>query len=293
VVRFGRDKAVRLYVLRSMLAPRVSARWTDFIRRYYRRAGASGPVARVLAKPLRSYLHRSFGPTQRLKSLVDHYHQMDEILSRDCVRALCRGESIAIARLNGRKDTHFTVSIAASVTLATQREGELVICIARDGGETKLSKLSLSFATVEGQRALVVGGIQGPQGGHKRDVIDATRELYGLRPKDAVLLAARALAAAAAAARAHAVSDANHVLNRLQDIQKFSGYDDYWLERGAKPGGPYGFILTALDGAEPGAKGRDKLKATIVQAVQSFAARNRPVASQAYANVRPVALAPA
>ena len=291
MLRFGRDKAVRLYVLRSMLAPRVSARWTDFIRRYYRRAGASGPAARVLAKPLRSYLHRHLGPTQRLKSLVDHYRQMDQVLSRDCVQALCRGESIAMARLIGRRDSRFTVSIAASVTLATQREGELVICIARDGDEMKLSKLSLSLATVEGQRALVVGGIQGPQAGHKRDVIDATRELYGLRPKDAVLLAARALAAAAAAASVLAVSDANHVLNRLQDIQKFSGYDDYWLERGAKPGGPYGFILTALDGAEPGAKGRDKLKAAIVQAVQSFAVRHGPVAAQGHGNVRSASLA--
>lgn len=272
---FGRDKAVRLYVLRSMLAPRVSARWTEFIRRYYRQAGASGPVARVLAKPLRSYLHRGFGPAQRLKALVDHYQQTDRILSRECIQTLCRGESIAVVRLNARKASNFTVSIAASVTLATQREGELVISIGRDGEDVKLSKLSLCFATIEGARALVVGGIQGPEGGHKRDIIDATRELYGLRPKDAVLLAARALAAAVGAKSVHAVSDANHVLNRLQDVTKFSGYDDYWLERGGAPDSRYGFILPELGDGEPGVKGRDQMKSAIVEAVRNFAARHR------------------
>jgi uncharacterized protein VirK/YbjX len=276
-----------------MLAPRVSARWTEFIRRYYRQAGAPGPVARVLAKPLRSYLHRGFGPSQRLRSLVDHYGQIDQILSLDCVQTLCRGESIVLARLDGRKDSHFLVSIAASVTLATQREGELVISIGREGADVKLSKLSLCFATIRGARALVVGGIQGPATGLKRDVIDATRELHGLRPKDAVFLAARALAGAVGASSVHAVSDANHVLNRLQDIAKFSGYDEYWRERGGKPAEPFGFVFDELGDSGGSATGRERMKDAIIQGARNFAARHRRGAGQRRADVSLAAFAPA
>ena len=268
----SRDKAERLYLLRSMLAPRVSARWTEFIQRFYRHVSASGPPARVLAKPLRSYLHRGLGPRQRLNLLVEHYRHVEQNFSRDWVRALCAGEPFALAIFDGRKSTHFTLSIAASVTSLTQREGELVIYLAKNGDDLKLSRVSLCFAAINGARALVIGGIQGPQGGKKRQVIDATRELYGLRPKDAVFLAARAFAQAVGADSVHAVSDANHVLNRLQDVAKFSGYDDYWRERGGVAGGPFGFVFAPLEGAEPGVKGRDQLKAAIVAAMQGFVA---------------------
>ena len=290
---YNRDKAVRIYFLRSMLAPRFSASWTDFIRRYYRRAGVGGPPARVLAKPLRSYLHSGLGPAQRLKFLIDHYEQIDHIFSHDCVRALRAGKSIPLAHFDGRKSTRFTLSIAASVTSLTQREGELAIFIARDGDDPNLSRLSLCFATIEGVLALVIGGIQGPDGGHKRQVIAATRELYGMRPKDAVFLAARALAKAVSARSVHAVRDDNHVLNRLQNVQKFAGYDEYWAERGGAPGGPFGFVLDPLDSLAAGAKGRDQLKAGIVEALRRFAATQgrRPAPAPVIAPIG--ALAPA
>ncbi len=293
VFYYSRDKVVRLYVLRSLLAPRVSARWTDFIRRYYRDAGAGGPPSRVLAKPLRSYLHNRFGPARRLKALIDHYEQIDDIFSRECMRAFCAGKSIPVANFAGRKSTRFTLSIAASVTALTQREGELAIFIAKDSDDVKLSRLSLCFATIDGERALVVGGIQGPKGGHKRKVIDATRELYGMRPKDAVFLAARALARAVLVTSVHAVSDANHVLNRLQDVQKFAGYDEYWVERGGAFGGPFGFVFEPLDSPTAGTKGRDQLKAAMVEAMRSFAATHgrRPAAAPVIAPIG--ALAPA
>ena len=124
-------------------------------------------------------------------------------------------------------------------------------------------------------------------------MIDATRELHGLRPKDAVLLAARALAAAVGAQSVHAVSDANHVLKRLQDIAKFSGYDDYWIERGGAPGGPYGFILEALEDPGAGAKRRDDIKAAIVEGVNVFARDHRRGATRRHSDIPLVALAPA
>ena len=128
-----------------------------------------------------------------------------------------------------------------------QREGELAICLAKRPANTELCRLSLCFARVDGEPAVVVGGLQGPASAYKREVIDATRDLYGLRPKDAAFLAARAFARALGFNVVHTICDANHVLRRLQDTAKFSRYDDYWLERGGKRGGPFGFVFGPLE----------------------------------------------
>lgn len=273
--RASNDKADRMVVLRSMLAPRVSARWSQFIRRYHQRVGAGAPAARVLAKPLRSYVHRALGPAQRLRFLVDHYERLDQAFAASFIRALCRGEALRVATLQGRKGSVYGVFVAASVTSLTQREGELVIYLAKGPADLQLSRLSLCLGSVKQRQTVVVGGLQGPLGGHKGAVIAATRDLHGLRPKDAVFLAARAMALALSDGALHAISDANHVLNRLQDVAKFSGYDAYWLERGGVAGGPFGFVFDALGKTPEPANARDAAKSAIVSGMALFIDDNR------------------
>ena len=130
-------------------------------------------------------------------------------------------------------------------------------------------------ARVEGEPAVVVGGLQGPASAYKREIIDATRDLYGLRPKDAALLAARAFARALGFNVLHAVCDANHVLGRLQDTAKFSRYDDYWLERGGERGGPFGFVFGPLEATAPSGDRRDATKAAVVAGMEAFVAAHR------------------
>ena len=157
-----------------------------------------------------------------------------------------------------------------------QREGECTLCLVREGSATLLSRLTFNFSAVDGRLALAVGGLQGPRAGHKREVIDATRDLYGLRPKDATLLAARVIADGLDAA-VHAVGDALHVHRRLSDDPKHSSYDAYWRERGATAGGPLGFVLPPLEALPPSLKRRDRAKRAIVEAARRFlVARRQP-----------------
>ena len=272
------DKAMRLYLLRSLLSPIVSTRWARFIRRYHDAFEAGPPPARVLLKPLRSYVHLRLGPVGRFEVLREHYRLFRRLFSRECVRRVCAGEPIVVAELAARKGSVYCLAIVASTRVSMQREGELAIILVKRGGEAPVSKLSLAFARVDGRLAVLIGGLQGPSAGHKRDVIDATRELYGLRPKDAILLAARAFAKAIEATSVHAIANRHHVLDRLNGASKLADYDAYWRERGAAPGGPLGFVFRPLDEVAAGSVGRDAVKATIVTAMQRFVAEHAKAA---------------
>ena len=265
-----RDKAMRLFVLRGMLSPIVSTRWARFIRRYHRAFNAAPPPARVLGKPVRSYVHARLGPSARLAVLRAHYRLLRDLFSPDCVRRLCAGEPMQIVELEARKGARYQLLVVASVRVSMQREGELALYLIKRGVATPLSRLSLALGQVAGRPAVMIGGLQGPGGGHKRDVIEATRELHGLRPKDATLLAARAFANALGMGSVHAIANRHHVLNRLADGAKHADYDSYWLERGAAAGGPLGFVFAPLETALPAGNYRGAAKAAIVAGVERF-----------------------
>jgi uncharacterized protein VirK/YbjX len=265
------DKALRLYLLRSLLSPVVSTRWARFIRAYHDAFDAGPPPPRVLLKPVRSYIHYRLGPAGRFHVLCEHYRLFRRLFSDECVRRVCAGESIVIAEIAGRKGSVYRLAIAASTRVSMQREGELAMILAKSGVEIPVSKVSFALAQVEGRLAVLIGGLQGPQGGHKREVIEATRELHGLRPKDATLLAARAFAKAVGATSVHAIANRHHILERQRGGAKHADYDAYWRERGAAPGGPLGFVFPPLEAVAAGG-GRAAAKSEIVAAVGRFLA---------------------
>jgi uncharacterized protein VirK/YbjX len=270
---FG-DRGLRRFWLRSLLAPRVAWSWRDHALSFYRRHGAAIPNARVLSKPLHGYLRRGLNPATRLSALVEHYRLLGTHIELDRLRAFCAGEPIELVRLQGRRDTTFCLFLINATMVQTQREGECTLCLVREGSATLLSRLTFNFFVVDGRPALAVGGLQGPKAGGKREVIDATRDLYGLRPKDATLLAARAIANGLDAA-VHAVGDALHVHRTLQDHVKHSSYDAYWHERGATTGGPFGFVLPLLEALPPPSTRRDMAKIAIVEASRRLLAARR------------------
>jgi uncharacterized protein VirK/YbjX len=207
--------------------------------------------------------------------LLEHYRWLRALFSREFVARICSEEALPAVALHGRRGGEYDIFIIASNVVYMQREGELAICLAKRPAIVELCRLSLCFARVDGEPAVVVGGLQGPASAYKRGVIDATRDLYGLRPKDAALLAARAFARALGFNVLHAICDANHVLRRLQDTAKFSRYDDYWLERGGKRGGPFGFVFGPLEATAPPGDRRDATKAAIVAGMEAFVAAYR------------------
>jgi hypothetical protein len=65
------------------------------------------------------------------------------------------------------------------------------------------------------------------------------------------------------------------VLRRLQDTAQLSRYDDYWLERGGRRGGPFGFVFGPLEATAPSGDRRDATKAAVVAGMEAFVAARR------------------
>ena len=263
------DKAVRMWIGRSILAPLVAWRWAAFIAAARRVAGVGAPSARELAKPLRSYLDVRFGPHQRLHALLGHHAWAGRALSPTTIHELHAGCILPIAEIAGRRGETYRVTASSSVMEALQREGEITLTIA--DSEVKLARLTFLVARIGDADCMVIGGLQGPPASNKKRVIDATRNLHGLRPKDAILLTARALAEGLGLAAVHAVSDRNHVLARLQDKTKFSAYDAYWEERGAAAAVPFGFAFAPMSSPVEGGDKRERTKSEIAEASRWFA----------------------
>lgn len=264
-------KARRVFALRALMAPKVAVAWANHIVNLHDSVGAPPPPARVLGKPLRSYLKSGWSPKRRLTALLDHSRRASALLSAETVRALLAGEVFELASLAARKSSVYRLELAASFVQSTQREGEWALNLTKQGDDFPLTKLTFSLSDEAGG-ALVIGGLQGPQTGRKRAVIDATRELHGLRPKDSALLGVRSLARAMGGLSVLAVGDASHVLRRMQDVDKLSAYDSYWRERGAADDPAFGFRFPALEN-DTGTDGRARMKAAIVEGAEAFVAR--------------------
>jgi hypothetical protein len=202
--------------------------------------------------------------------LRQHYILFRQLFSCECVQRVCSGEPIVVVDLAARRGSVYRLVIATSIRVSMKREGELAIFLIKRGVEEPVSKLSLTSAKLDGRLAVLVGGLQGPSVGHKRDVIDATRELHGLRPKDATVLAARALADAVGATSVHAIANHNHVLVRLSGASKHADCDSDWRDRGATPGGLLGFVFPPLGEVAASGAGRATVKAAIVAAMRRF-----------------------
>ncbi|MFK0205692.1 DUF535 family protein [Agrobacterium sp. NPDC090283] len=89
---------------------------------------------------------------------------------------------------------------------------------------------------------IVVGGMQGPRAA-KEQMVSVTRDLSGLRPKEAALMVLQGLACEGAG-RYFAVAHSRHPIRyRRARRQKMmvSDIDTFWRERSAEPDDMFGF----------------------------------------------------
>jgi len=97
--------------------------------------------------------------------------------------------------------------------------------------------MALAFRRQGAEHSLHIGCLQGPDGpGGREQVRVLTRGMYGLRPRDLLLQAARELAASAGYTHLELVSDAQHIHRSLRKRRSFAFcYDAFAREHGATP----------------------------------------------------------
>ncbi|WP_374545500.1 DUF535 family protein [Rhodoblastus sp.] len=201
--------------------------------------------------PLRPFLRAGWTFEQRLRVSRTHHSVVGAVLPVGAIRNIWAGRLMKLGVLEGRRGSSFALWLGAA---DYPREGNLQISFTREtpDGSPSLPLARLTFSLAEWTetrplRALLIGGLQGSR--HqtaKRAIIEATRDLRGLRPKAAVTLAAQAFASCANCDAVLAVADANHVANARSGNappQKAANYDAFWRERGGLPHASIGFEL--------------------------------------------------
>lgn len=183
------------------------------------------------SKTHRQYLTRGLNAAQRADAIIAHYTWLDEQVPPVLADALSAAESCQIIEFTGKDDSRFC--LYASCASKAEREGESTLWL-RDAENILLASATFSVVSENGQRALVIGGLQGPRKSVNHDVIKvATRACHGVFPKKMLLEVLSQLAAQTGVTALYGVSDNGHVFRalryRLSKGRHFhASYDEFW-----------------------------------------------------------------
>ncbi|WP_167334858.1 DUF535 family protein [Mesorhizobium loti] len=247
----------RIFLTRFACKPVSFFKWFRFLSNFRRRHGLGCPHDDLFRKKPYKFLALGLPGHRGFELLVDHFNLAAARLPRHLLEAAWRGRAIDIGQVTGRRDA-YALTMRLSVHSGTSHEGAFSIKLTRQSDRLDLVRLSFILYPLGASRYTVaIGGLQGskePQA--KRAVIDATRDLCGLRPKDAAVLVMEGIAIGGGADHVLGVCDARHTINFRSPekrARKRADMDRYWIDRGGQEGGEFGFAMPvrSLDMAEP------------------------------------------
>ncbi|HWD14404.1 DUF535 family protein [Pseudochrobactrum sp. sp1633] len=247
-MRFRKAAAL---TLRLTANPLLSLRWFRFLNDFAIRYQLSQPHDDLMRKAIPNFFHYRASPRERLNLLQNHFILAGQVMAVDDLHQLWKGGQINCATVQGKRET-YEILLHLSDHAGARHEGAFTISLSRCRDQALLCMLSFIFvsghdASHESCVTVAIGGLQGASGdGAKRAMIDATRDLHGLRPKDAMLLIAEGIARERGAEHFLAVGNANHVINFRSNMRRrrmVSDLDRYWIERGGQPCTRFGFAL--------------------------------------------------
>jgi uncharacterized protein VirK/YbjX len=273
-------------LLRSLRAPLTNALWWRYATQMHRDVGAAPPQSAVLFKTVRRYQRHGLGPKERRRLIEGHHEIMRRTFQRSALRELCDGRSLPVVDLDGRKRSRFAIELMSSFATGNARDGELSFVFRACDGGLPLSRASFILHDQTGELTLQIGCLQGPPAGHKREVVEATRLLHGLRPKDATLLAVRVFGEALGATTRAVAADAYGWRHRRGEAI-LSDSDEYWRERGAERATDGDFVFGPIQPVPRATHGRDGSKRAIASGVSTFVTRSRQARPLAAGERRP------
>ena len=221
------------YLARTVASPQATGRWLAYIEDGPARQAPLATRLDLAQKIHRPLGRRDLGLTDRIALLQAHYDGLADRLSAPAIARLAGGRAIGLATLAGRSGRSYHLTVGRDCRFG--KEGELTLALRTDNPAISLAVVTVLIGRApDGHRLLSIGGLQGPAKPHGRDdVVAATRDLHGLRPKGAALAAACLLARWLDAGGIVAVSNDTHVghdLPRRRPVH--ADYDSFWIELG-------------------------------------------------------------
>lgn len=222
------------FLARAAVHWTATTRWLGFLDAEPLAAAPFGLRLELAQRVQRPFSRDRFTAAERARLLMDHYDLLAGRLGPASLRAFLCSPGLELARLAGRRGEIFRLVLCRDNRYA--KEGELTFgLLPREDGPA-LATLTCVLARDEaGKAVLSIGGLQGPpRSADRRAIAAATRALDGLRPKHAVLEAARAFARWFPVAAMIATSLGNHVHGGMgrDGTPIRADYAGFWREQG-------------------------------------------------------------
>jgi hypothetical protein len=223
---------------RFVRSPIETLRWLETLERVCVRAGVETAPYRLARKASQKFLRRALPRAATINLLTTHYERLLLALGSQNVGRILSGEVIVAAEIAGRSAVPYRLCLARETL--NSREGELIVNLVRKDDDRRVASLSVVVGAMAPGRPvnLWIGGLQGSNGADSKAVtVRATRDLWGLRPKDLLMHAAYALADVFEVESIEAVSNAGHVLQPAKGVKEGwrADYDAFWRECGGAP----------------------------------------------------------
>lgn len=249
-LRVSLKRAV-VFSMRFARHPLLTSRWIGFLGDFSERYRLGLPHDDLVRKSIPTFFLHGASSAARLDLLLNHFDVASEVLSRRSLMALWRGSTLEMGTVSGRSE-NYRIQLQLADHSGARHEGAFAIRLRRQSDGYALCTVGFVFVRCEGDSySLAIGGMQGPKGEEaKRALITATRDLGGLRPKDAALLVLNGLVTEGQAGHVFAVSNDRHVINRRRLKRRRmmrADLDAYWCDRGGVPAEPFGFSLPIGD----------------------------------------------
>lgn len=237
-------KQLKLSV-RTVLYYQQTQRWLAYWNTTPMHARLAQATPRLLQKIYRPYQSLRLRSQDRLNILVSHY----DFIFRQGLGPLVLHASQTpqlLGSFSGKSGTTYELRLSAIERL--DREGELTLDLCSD--QKLLFSVAFTFYGNELVPCVGVGCLQGPRGSDAQErVRNATRDMFGLRPKGLMLRLVREIGHAYGCKKLILVGNQNRVMfHQVRAGQVFADYDDFWQEIGAirRPDGEYQLACDAI-----------------------------------------------
>jgi len=229
--------------LRALPRWRTTRRWMAFLNAQPIFASLLPAYPRLIHKIYRPYFSRTLRCRDRLAVLETHYRTMlAQGLASLIVQAAA--EPLVLCSVAAKSPQRYRLQLHAAATMV--REGELVLQLMRE--ESLVYSLAFSVMPGDGGLAIGIGCVQGPPADGLTLGRMATRELYGMRPKNLLVRVVRQLGHDWGCQQLIMASNRNRIMRRTRQRPVMADYDGLWLELGAVcgPDGNYSLPCEAL-----------------------------------------------
>ncbi|WP_426162415.1 DUF535 family protein [Pseudoduganella sp. R-34] len=228
--------------LRCLPTPRLMRRWLDLLNDYPMREFAlTSP--HLVQKPFRPWFSRRLDRAARLQALAGHYRI---ICNHGLAPLLIKAASkpVTLVRFVGKDETPYAIELCAVAVM--EREGELALRLRSAQGP--VYTVAFSFLRDNGQTCVAIGCAQGPAADGLELVRSATRNLYGLRPRDLLLRLVQQFGLVLECEQLRLVGNDNRTVARgsVRRGRIKADYDSMWREMGARGRADGDFELPCL-----------------------------------------------